>query len=88
MEGREEKSTKYFYQKDADVLLVSYVDKKIFEKKTLLSFQQYIQVSVLQNMSERNFMFICFMITQKGVLMRLILHLLINLHASNLRDGR
>ena len=88
MEGREEKSTKYFYQKDGDVLLVSYVDKKIFEKKTLLSFQQYIQVSVLQNMSERNFMFICFMITQKGVLMRLILHLLINLHASNLRDGR
>ena len=42
MEGQEEKSTKYLYQKDGDALLVSYVDKKNLGKKTLLSFQQCI----------------------------------------------
>ena len=61
--------------------------KRIWGKK-LLSFQQCIQVSALQKMSERNLMFIRFMITQKVVLlMRLILFFLINLHASNLPDG-
>lgn len=55
MEWREGKSTKYLYQKDGDVLLVSYVDKK---KKKMLS--------VLWKMSERNLVFIRFMITQKG----------------------
>ena len=66
---REEKSTKYLYQKDGDALLVSYVDKKIYGKKTLFSFQQCIQVSALRKISERNFSFIRFMITQKEMLM-------------------
>ena len=86
--GWEEKSTKYLYQKDGDALLVSYVDKKKnLGKKQTLSFQQCIQVSVLQKMSERNLMFIRFMITQKRVLMWLILYLLINLRTSNLSNG-
>ena len=67
--GREEKSTMYLYKKDGDAFLVSYVDKKICGKKTLFSFQQCFQVSVLRKISERNFMFIRFMITQKGMLM-------------------
>ena len=67
IERREEKSTKYIYQKDGDALLVCCVDKKNLGKKTLLSFQQCIQVSVLRKMSERNLKFIRFIITKKGV---------------------
>ena len=57
-------------------------------KKTLLPFQKCIQVSVLRKMSGRNLIFIRFMIKQRGLLMRLVLYLLINLHASNLLDSR
>ena len=88
MDGREEKLAKYLYQKHDDALLVSYADKKKSRKKALLSFQQCIQVSVLRKMSDRNLIFIRFIITQKGELMWLILYLLINLNASNLPDGR
>ena len=45
MDGREEKLAKYLYQKHDDALLVSYADKKKSRKKTLLSFQQCIQVT-------------------------------------------
>ena len=46
MKGREEKSTKYLYKKDGNTLLVSYVDRKNLGKKTLLSFQHAISLSV------------------------------------------
>ena len=62
--------------------------EKIWEKKHCCPFNmQFQQVSVLWQMSNRNLMFLRFMIVQKGVLMWLILYLLINLHASNLPDG-
>ena len=37
MERREEKSTKYLYQKDGDALLVSYVDKKKSGEKKIVA---------------------------------------------------
>ena len=57
------------YKKDGDALRDSYVDKKKSWKKTLLSFQQCIQVSVLRRIRERNLIIIHFMITQKEMLM-------------------
>ena len=67
MEGREEKSTKYLYQKDGDALLASNVDKKIWEKNIVVLSTMH-SVSVLRKMSEKNLTFIRFMITQKWML--------------------
>ena len=85
MDGREEKLAKYLYQKHDDALLVSYADKKNLEKKHCCPFNNAFK---LRKMSDRNLIFIRFIITQKGELMWLILYLLINLNASNLPDGR
>ena len=77
MEWREGKSTKYLYQKDGDVLLVSYVDKK--KKKNV--------VRVMKDERKKPRVHTIYDHT-KGVLMWLILYLLINLLASNLPDDR
>ena len=49
MEGREEKLTKYLYQKDDDALLVSYADKKIKEKNIVALSTRHSSVFVTKD---------------------------------------
>ena len=87
MEGREEKSTKYLYQKDGDALLASNVDKKVWEKNIVVLSTMHSSVRVTKDERKKPHVHTIYDHTKVGV-MWLILYLLINLHASKLSDGR